>query len=168
MASPEPSLLPLLQSADRRSRNISATSVYGPDKFAGSLDSSQASRMRASCSGVNSGSAFNWKGMLRALGFAFTSASHSHRHTADKWARPAVTPYRPQPQSCGLRIFSLTGPRLICYLLGACWIKRIRSHETRHPLSRHPRHHTLPESGGSRDQCARPPVAGRASCRADL
>jgi hypothetical protein len=48
--------------------------------------------------------------MLRALGFAFSSAEHSHRHTADKWARPAVTPYhfcpvgriRPGPPTCRL------------------------------------------------------------------
>jgi hypothetical protein len=28
------------------------------------------------------------------MGFAFSGASHWHRHAADKWARPAVTPYR--------------------------------------------------------------------------
>jgi hypothetical protein len=27
------------------------------------------------------------------MGFAFSGASHWHRHAADKWARPAVTPY---------------------------------------------------------------------------
>jgi hypothetical protein len=32
--------------------------------------------------------------MRCALSFAFSGASHWHRHAADKWARPAVTPYR--------------------------------------------------------------------------
>jgi hypothetical protein len=35
-------------------------------------------------------------GRIRPTGFAFSFTFHSHRHTADQWARPAVTPYRPR------------------------------------------------------------------------
>ncbi len=38
--------------------------------------------------------------MLRALSFVFSNTPHWHRHTADKWACPAVTPYH---YYCGLR-----------------------------------------------------------------
>jgi hypothetical protein len=35
-------------------------------------------------------------GRIRPTGFAFSFTFHSHRHAADQWARPAVTPYRPR------------------------------------------------------------------------